>query len=129
MLPVQNLTGDPNREYLSDGLSEEIIAQLGGLSPERLGVMARTSSMTYKSTQKTAARTGQELHADYLLESSVRSSGDRLRVTVQLIRTRDQAHLCAESCDRVLGDVLKFQTKVARDVAQVIPLNRPCFNR
>lgn len=123
VLPVENLTGDPNREYLSDGLTEEIIAQLGSLSPQRLGVIARTSSMTYKGTSKTVDQIGRELGADYLLESSVRSSGDRLRVTIQLIRTRDQSHLWADSYDRVLGDVLTFQSDVGREIAHVIPLS------
>ena len=123
VLPVENLTGDPSREYVSDGLTEEIIAQLGGLSPDRLGVIARTSSMVYKGTEKTVAQIGRELHVDYLVESSMRSSGDHLRVTAQLIRVRDQAHLWAEDYDRVWGDVLTFQSEVAREVADAIPLN------
>ncbi len=122
VLPVQNLTGDPAREYVSDGLTEEIIAQLGELSPQRLGVIARTSSMAYKGVEKTAGQIGRELRVDYLLECSVRGSGERLRVTVQLIRTRDETHLWAENYDRALGDVLSLQTAVAREVANRIRL-------
>jgi TolB-like protein/DNA-binding winged helix-turn-helix (wHTH) protein len=88
VLPFENLSGDPGQDYFSDGLTEEIISQLGALSPERLGVIARTTSMTYKHTSKSAQQIGQELGVDYVIESSVRRDGDQVRVTAQLIRTR-----------------------------------------
>jgi TolB-like protein len=93
VLPVQNLTGDLEREYISDGLTEEMIVQLGSRNPQRLGVIARTSSMAYKKTNKTVDQIGHELGVDYVLETSLRSSGDRLRVTTQLIGSRDQTHV------------------------------------
>jgi TolB-like protein len=77
VLPFQNLTGDPDQEYLCDGLTEEMIAQLGGLEPSRLGVIARTSAMQYKNTSKRADEIGRELGVDFLLETSVRRTGDR----------------------------------------------------
>ena len=123
VLPVQNLTGDPELEYLSDGLTEEMIAQLGSMNPGRLGVIARTSSMAYKSTQKTAGQIGQELGVDYVLESSVRGTGERLRITTQLIRTRDQTHLWAESYDRTPSDTLSLENEIGREVANRIRLS------
>ena len=72
VLPFENLSGDPGQEYFSDGLSEETIMRLGQMSPHQLGVIARTSSMAYKQTDKSVARIGQELGVDYVLEGSVR---------------------------------------------------------
>jgi TolB-like protein/DNA-binding winged helix-turn-helix (wHTH) protein/Tfp pilus assembly protein PilF len=123
VLPVQNLTGDPSLEYISDGLTEEIIAELCILNPSRLGVIARTSSMVYKKTDKTVDRIGRELGVDYVLETSVRQSPSGLRITTQLIRTRDQTHLWAENYDRALGDILTLQSDVARQVAYRTSMN------
>jgi len=122
VLPVQNLTGNPEQDYLSDGLTDEMIAQLGNLGPQRLGVIARTSSMAYKKTTKTVDQIGRELRVDYVLETSVRSSGERLRVTAQLIRTRDQTHIWSSSYDRALGDILTLESEAAREVAYQIRL-------
>ena len=72
VLPFVNLSGDPREDYLADGMTEEIITQLGSLEPSQLGVIARTSSMQYKGAQKSAAQVAQELGVDYLLEGSVR---------------------------------------------------------
>src|SRR5262249_25046590 len=99
VLPLQNLSGDPEQEYFADGLTEELIAQLGRLQPERLGVIARTSVMGYKHTDKRLDQIGRELSVQYVLESSFRRSADRLRLTVQLVRVQDQAHLWAENYD------------------------------
>lgn len=123
VLPVQNLSGDPGREYISDGLTEEMIAQLGGLNPQRLGVIARTSSMVYKKTDKTVDKIGRELGVDYVLESSLRESGGRLRITSQLIRTRDQTHVWADNYDRPLGDALALESDVSRAVARQIQVS------
>ena len=120
VLPFENLSGDPSQDYFSDGLTEEIISQLGALSPERLGVIARTTSMTYKNTSKSVQQIGQELGADYILESSVRRDGDQVRVTAQLIRTRDQVHIWAESYDRNITGSIVLQEEVARAVANQI---------
>ena len=120
VLPFENLSGDPGQDYFSDGLTEEIISQLGALSPERLGVIARTTSMTYKHSSKNAQQIGQELGADYVLESSVRRDGDQVRVTAQLIRTRDQVHIWAQSYDRNITGSIVLQEEVARAVADQI---------
>jgi len=122
VLPVENLTGDLNREFLSDGLTEELIAQLGSLDPGKLGVIARTSSMTYKGSSKTVPQIAQELGVDYLLEGSIREAGGKLRVTEQLVRGRDQTHLWAQSYDRDLGNLIEMQTEIAGSVASSIEL-------
>ena len=120
VLPVENLTGDPQRQYVADGLTEELIAQLGSLNPDQMGVIARTSSMAYKNSSKTASEIGRELGVDYALESSLRESSDEIRFTAQLIRTSDQTHLWAHSYERPPSDVLQLQGELARTVADEI---------
>ena len=120
VLPFENLSGDPGQDYFSDGLTEEIITELGALSPERLGVIARTTSMVYKHTSKSVQQVGQELGVDYVLESSLRRDGDQVRVTAQLIRTRDQVHIWAQSYDRHITGSIALQEEVARAVANQI---------
>src|SRR6267143_1309877 len=122
VLPVQNLTGDADREYISDGLTEGIIAQLGRINPERLGVIARTSAMTYKHSPKTVSQIGAELHVEYIIESSLRQSGDRLRITTQLIRVNDQTHLWSQDYDRARRDLVTLQDDFANAVASGIRL-------
>jgi TolB-like protein/Tfp pilus assembly protein PilF len=120
VLPVENLTGDREREYISDGLTESIIAQLGRMNPERLGVIARTSAMTYKHSSKSIRQIGSELHVQYVLESSLRQSGDRFRITAQLIRVNDQTHLWSEDYDRTVRDLVTVQDDFARAIASGI---------
>jgi TolB-like protein len=100
VLPTVNLSGDPNEEYFSDGLTEEMIAGLGGLEPTRLSVLARTSAMHYKHTRKRVDEIARELGADYVLESSVRRVANRVRITAQLIEARTQRHVWADRGDR-----------------------------
>ncbi len=120
VMPFVNLSGDPEQEYFSDGLTEEMIAQLGGMQPERLGVIARTSAMQYKSTAKLTDQIGRELRVDFLLEGSVRQAGDRVRITAQLIQVKDQTHLWTETYDRPLRDILTLQSDVAQAIARQI---------
>jgi TolB-like protein/DNA-binding winged helix-turn-helix (wHTH) protein/Flp pilus assembly protein TadD len=120
ILPFQNLSNDPEQEYLSDGLTEETIADLGELSPESLSVIARTSAMTYKHTSKSVTQIGNELGADYLLEGSVRRDGAAIRVTAQLIRVQDQSHIWAHSYDRELTGLLALQKEMGRAIAQQV---------
>jgi TolB-like protein/DNA-binding winged helix-turn-helix (wHTH) protein/Tfp pilus assembly protein PilF len=120
VLPFQNLSGDPNQEYFSDGLTEEMITELGRLNPELLGVIARVSAMQYKHADKNMAQIGRELGVDYLVEGSVRRSDNRVRMTVQLIRARDQTHVWGDSYDRKVGDVLALQRDLSKDVAREV---------
>ena len=113
VLPFENLTGDPDQEYVGDGMTEELIAQLGRMDPSRLGVIARTSAMQFKKTTKRADRIGSELGVGYLLEGSVRTTGSRIRITVQLIETRSESQLWAEQYERDAKDLLTLQREVA----------------
>src|SRR5882724_4664114 len=120
VLPFDNLSHDPDQEFFSDGLTEEMIAQLGKLNPERLTVIARGSVSKYKGSSIAVSQIGKELHADYLLQGSVRRAPDRVRITVQLIQVRDQTDLWIESYDRELKDILALQDSVARAIADQI---------
>jgi TolB-like protein/DNA-binding winged helix-turn-helix (wHTH) protein len=122
VLPLENFSSDSQQDYLADGITEEIITQLGGLDPQHLGVIARTSAMQYKHTQKSAAQVSREVGADYLLEGSIRRSGDRIRITAQLIQSSDQTHLWADSYDRELSGVLRLESDIASSVASEIRL-------
>ncbi len=122
VLPFENLSGDPAQEYFSDGLTEETIMRLGQLSPRRMGVIARTSSMAYKRTDKTVGRIGQELGVEYVLEGSVRRDGDHVRITAQLIRVKDQIHLWAENYDRRLPGILDIQGEIGAAIAAQVTL-------
>ena len=123
VLPFQNLSNDPEQEYFSDGLTEETITDLGELSPERLGVIARTSAMAYKHTNKTAGQIGQELGVDYILEGSVRREGRRARISAQLIRVKDQIHVWAQSYDRDLHDFLQVQNELGDAISQQVQVS------
>jgi TolB-like protein/DNA-binding winged helix-turn-helix (wHTH) protein/Flp pilus assembly protein TadD len=120
VLPFENLTGDPKREFFGDGLTEEMITQLGSLNHDQLGVIARTSVMSYKIHPKAVSEIGHELGVEYLLEGSFREEGDHVRITAQLIRTRDQTHLWAAEYDRSMTQILLIQGEVARNIAREI---------
>jgi TolB-like protein len=120
VLPFENLTTGDKYDYFSDGLTEEMITELARLSPERLGVIARTSAMQFKSTTKNIGQIGGELGVSHVLEGSVRRAGERVRITAQLIRVSDETHLWAQSYERGLHDVLEVQAEVARAVAHEI---------
>src|SRR5579859_4425962 len=90
VLPFENLGPGPEREYLADGLTEEVIAALGQIDPVRLSVIGRTTIMAYKHTTKSLQEIGHELGATFLVESSLRSEGGRIRVTSKLVRASDQ---------------------------------------
>src|SRR5882762_7373622 len=122
VLPFENLSDSRERDYFADGLTEEMISQLGKLDPKRLGVIARTSAIHYKAAKKTIGEIAQELNVDYVLEGSVRRHGKRVRITAQLIETRAQTHLWSGSYDRDLRKVLKVQTEVARQVGRALAL-------
>jgi TolB-like protein/Flp pilus assembly protein TadD len=122
VLPFENLTGQKSQEYFSDGLTEEMITQLGRMNPERLGVIARTSAMRYKDATKTAHQIGQELHVTHIVEGSVRRASGRVRIAAQLIQVSDQTHLWAESYERGVSDILALQSDVAQAIARQIQI-------
>jgi len=120
VLPFENLTGDPNKEYLADGLTEETISRLGRLDPNQLGVIGRTSVMGYKHKGERVDQIGRDLSVQYVLENSLRQSGDHLRITSQLLQTKDQSHLWSHDYDYRAQDVLTLEEKVASSVAREI---------
>ena len=121
VLPFENLTGDPNKEYLADGLTEETISQLGRLNPEQLGVIARTSVMGYKHKDERLDQIGRDLSVQYVLENSLRESGNHIRLTAQLIQVKDQTHLWSQDYDYPVKDILTVEDDVAKAVAQADP--------
>jgi TolB-like protein len=113
----ENLTGDAAQDYLSDGLTEEMIAQLGHLDPEHLGVIARTSVMHYKHTTEQVGQIGRELGVQYVLEGSLRRESDRVRVTAQLVQLKDQTRIWSQQYDRELKSLLALQGEIAQETA------------
>lgn len=123
VLPFENYSRDPDQEYFSDGLTEETISHLGGMNPERMGVIARTSSMAYKRTSKSVREIGVELGVDYILESSVRREDNRVRITSQLIRVEDQTHIWTSNYDRDVTSVFDIQRKLSAAIARHVGLH------
>jgi TolB-like protein/DNA-binding winged helix-turn-helix (wHTH) protein/Flp pilus assembly protein TadD len=120
VMPFENLTGDASQEYFSDGMTEEMITQLGSLDPEQMGVIARTSVMHYKHSQEQLSQIAHELGVEYVLEGSVRRDADKLRITAQLIQMRDQTHLWARQYDRKATDILVVQNEIAKEISDEI---------
>lgn len=123
VLPFDNLSGDPDQEYFSDGMTEELITELACLAPGRLDVIARTSAMCYKGSRKGVTRIGRELDVGYVVEGSVRREGKRVRISAQLIRVDDQTHLWAKSYDGELRDALQLQRDIAQAIVRQIDVN------
>jgi TolB-like protein/DNA-binding winged helix-turn-helix (wHTH) protein len=123
VLPFANLTGDPKKEYLADGLTEETISQLGRLNPEQLGVIARTSVMGYKQKDERLDQIGRDLSVQYVLENSLRKSGNHIRLTAQLIQVTDQTQLWSQDYDYPVKDILTVEDDVAKAVAQEVRLH------
>jgi TolB-like protein/DNA-binding winged helix-turn-helix (wHTH) protein/Tfp pilus assembly protein PilF len=120
VLPFDNLSRDPDQEFFSEGLTQDIVAQVGKLNPDRLTVITHRSVAKYKGSTLSAKEIGKELNADYLVQGSVRRWSDRVRVTVELIQAQDQTDVWTESYDRELRDVLAVQDSVVRSIASQI---------
>jgi serine/threonine-protein kinase len=115
VLPFTNMSADPENEYFSDGISEEIINALAQL--EGLRVAARTSSFTFKGKEADIAEVGEKLRVETILEGSVRKAGNRLRITAQLVNVADGYHLWSDRYDRELDDVFAIQEEIAGAIA------------
>jgi serine/threonine-protein kinase len=115
VLPLTNLSAEPEQEYFSDGMTEALITDLAKIGA--LKVISRTSAMRYKKTDKSIPEIGRELNVDAVVEGSVLRAGDRVRITAQLIKAETDEHLWAESYERDLRDILALQSEVARAVA------------
>lgn len=123
VLPFQNLTGDSAQDYFSDGLTEEMIAELTRLNQDRLGVIARTSVMVYKQSPKPLDQIGRELGVQYVMEGSVRRDSSRVRITAELIQVKDQSHLWAREYDRELNNSLVLQSEIAQEIGDEIQIS------
>ena len=122
VLPFANLSEDPAQEYFSDGLTEEMIAQLGSVARGRIAVIARWSSMAFKRTTQRAREIGETLRVDYLVEGGVRCAGDRVRITARLVETAGETHLWSDAYERDLTDCLAVQTEVAARIARSLAM-------
>jgi len=129
VLPFHNISDDKDQDYFSDGLTEEMITELGRLNPDRLGVIARTTAMQVRSLGKGIADIGNELGVHFILEGSVRKAGDRVRITVQLIQTRNQASLWTSTYDRHLKNILDIQQDVAERTARSLAMELLPYGR
>ena len=121
VLPLENLSKDPEQEYFADGMTEELITDLGKI--KALRVISRTSVMMYKGMKKDLPAIARELNVDAVVEGSVLRSGNRVRITAQLIQAKADRHLWAESYERNLTDVLALQSEVARAIVEQIRIN------
>jgi len=117
VLPFQNMTSDVTQDSFSDGMTEETISQLGRVNSKRFGVIARTSAMKYKNAQKSVQEIGRELHADYILEGSIRKEGSRVRIATQLVRAEDQSPRWTKEFDYGSGEILSIESEVASEIA------------
>src|SRR5262249_2553007 len=122
VLPFKNLTGDPEQEYFSDGLTDEMITRLGRLQPGRLSVIGRTSSMRYKQADLPIDQIGRELGVGYIMEGSARREGNRVRITATLIQVSDQTQRWSDSFDREATGILGVQADIAGGVARALTL-------
>jgi serine/threonine protein kinase/tetratricopeptide (TPR) repeat protein len=120
VLPLNNLSGDATQEYFADGMTEAVIAGLGRISALR--VISRTSVMQYKASRKSLPEIADELKVDAIVEGSVQRSGDRVRITVQLIRAATDQPFWTQTYDRELRDVLAFQSEVAGAITREIQI-------
>ena len=120
VLPFVNLSSDPEQEYFSDGLTEEVLNQLAQVKDLR--VTARTSSFSFKGKNEDVRVIGEKLGVDNLLEGSIRKDGKSLRITAQLINSKDGAHLWSETYDRELSGVFALQEEIAKDVARALKI-------
>jgi eukaryotic-like serine/threonine-protein kinase len=118
VLPLENLSRDPEQDYFADGMTEELIADLSKVGALR--VISRTSIMQYKGVHKPLPQIARELNVDAVVEGSVLRSGNRVRITAQLIHAASDQHLWADSYERDLSDVLKLQTEVAQAIAHEV---------
>src|SRR5215472_8385587 len=120
VLPLENLSGDPEQEYFAEGLTEALINILARIGALR--VTSRTSAMRYRKTDKTVPQVARELNVDAILEGTVLRAGDRVRISVQLIHAPADTHLWAESYDRDLRDILALHAEVAQAVAREVQI-------
>jgi TolB-like protein/Tfp pilus assembly protein PilF len=116
VLPLENFSGNPEQDYLSDGMTEALISRLSTI--HALRVISRTSAMHFKGTRKSVPAIAKELNVDAVIEGSMARSGDKIRISVQLIRADTDEHFWSETYDRELGDALVLESEVAQAIAR-----------
>jgi TolB-like protein/DNA-binding winged helix-turn-helix (wHTH) protein/Tfp pilus assembly protein PilF len=121
VLPFENLSGEKDQQYFTDGMTDELIAHLAKI--RELRVISRTSSMEYKGTHKTLSQIARDLNVDAVVEGAVLRSGNRVRITAELVQVASDRHLWAETYESPLGDVLGLQSKVASAIVSEIRIN------
>jgi adenylate cyclase len=127
VLPLSNISPDPNDEYFADGISDELISTIGKI--QGLHVIARTSSTKYKGSGKGVSEIGVELKTGSIVEGTVRKAGNRLRITAQLVDVQSEESLWSETYDRELGDVFHIQSDIAKQVAEALQVRLFAANR
>jgi adenylate cyclase len=125
VLPFVNMSGDPEQEYFSDGITEEIITALS-ITP-KLFVIARNSSFTYKRKSVWILKVGRQLGVRYVLEGSVRKAGNKVRITAQLIDAKTNKHIWAERYDRELKDIFAIQDEITKKIITAMQLKLMCI--
>jgi TolB-like protein len=120
VLPFANLSGDSDQEFLSDTFTEEFTTALACLAPDRLGVIARTTAMHYKGSNKDVSRLGHELGIHYVIEGSIRRAAEHISVIVQLIQVCDQMHLLAKRYETELASMLDTVSGATQAIAEVL---------
>ena len=118
VLPMENLSGDSNQEYFADGMTDELIASLARISSLR--VVSRTTAMDYKGTHESLEKIARDLHVDAIVEGTVLRSGDRVRITAELVQVSTDRHLWADTYESQLGDILALQNQVAAAIVSQI---------
>jgi TolB-like protein len=121
VLPLESLSGDASQDYFADGMTDELITDLGQISALR--VISRTSVMSYKRVRKPLPQIARELNVDGVVEGTVLRSGNQVRITAQLIKASDDKHLWARSYEGDFRDALALQNQVARSIAEEIRIN------
>src|SRR5690606_26494772 len=121
VLPLLNLSSDPDNEYFSDGMADELINRLCKLP--QLTVASRTSSFSFKGRNADLRTVATSLGVDTVLEGSVRRSGERVRITAQLVDGRSDRHLWSETYDRELKEVFAVQDEIARSIVRALEIN------
>ena len=119
VLPLENLSGDTSQDYFADGMTDALIADLGQISALR--VISRTSAMAYKRVHRPLSEIARELNVEAVVEGTVLRSGDRVRITAQLIQVPNERHLWAKSYEGDLQDSIALQNSVARAIARADP--------
>lgn len=119
-LPFENLTGDPQEDLFTDGLTEELIDQLGSLNPDKLGVIGRTSVMRYKTAAHAIDQVGRDLHVEYVLEGTVRRSDGRIRISARLIKTGDQAQVWTDTSERAESEMFRIEEESAARISSAV---------